>query len=68
MITEEHALAELRRLSDFAVWQSEAPHCGLNRIRTWLRYAREALAPGREDIQTAKACIGVAQRLLGERD
>ena len=66
MITQEDALNELRRLSDRTVWERETLACGIGNVATRARYARDALSPQRQDIQTAKACLAVVSRLLGE--
>lgn len=59
MITEENALNTLSYLA-------KAPEVyGLETAKTWLAYAQDALSPTRKEIQTAKACIAVAQKLLG---
>jgi hypothetical protein len=66
MITEEDALNALRRLSDPEAWHKESPLGGLDQIGRWAHHARQALSPERHDIQTAKACLAVISRLLGE--
>ena len=64
MITEQHALNELLQLSKPEVWENRSPLIGLKRIGAWATYAQEAIQ--RNDIQTAKACIAVISRLVGE--
>jgi hypothetical protein len=64
MITEQHALNELLQLSKPEVWENRSPLAGLKKIGTWATYAQEAIH--RNDTQTAKACIAVISRLVGE--
>jgi hypothetical protein len=66
MITHEDAYNDLRRLSDPRIWERESLACAIGNAATWARYAREALLPQRNDVATAKACIAVVLRLLGE--
>jgi hypothetical protein len=60
VITEKVALNELRNLAN----GEESIFWSIKKIGIWATYAQEAI--DRNDIQTAKACITVVSRLVGD--